>query len=433
MKRYILLFVCFAVANAQLVNDFSTEWRSLGQSLSYKNKDDIRVTDFNKKFEGTVLSNNLSYRNQYFDITGNFKWQADGSVPVAIRENLNTYRIYAMTNPNSFYNFSLSGGFERRESADGGWVSDFEAATETEILDPNDLPIDTIFNSAILQSYQTITRPDLNLGWFGAGYEYKSGDFTILPQFNYFIRNEKGTLTVMPASEIDSLKSEQIDSEDYDWQAKVSTAWQFSPDHALQVKGFYHDDLDVTDYYNIYSAESGVNSNFVINDFMVNTYLGTGLLSYHNNDNFYGKSSFVISYKAHQNINLKLKNNFDLYQDESFSEKVSLYTAWLFSQAGYDYNQISIYTSLSSKGEFGFFRLGIGGRYWLNSWLNEADVSLKNSEIIKLMTYTYKSQYFLNKLNSLYLSTEFNSYRKNAFLLDGDDLRVTVGIQSGLY
>lgn len=423
MKRYLIFFVCAVIANAQLINDLSTEWRSTGQSYGYKNQEGFRVNDFNKSFKSTVLNNNFSYRNNYIDLTGNVKWQADGSVPAAIRENLNTYRFYALTHPEAFYNFTLSGGVEKQEAADIGWVSDFETKYEN-----NDQ--DTIY---IPQTYQTIERPDYNLSWLGAGYNFQSGALTVVPQINYFMKQEKGNLTVLPISDIDSVSVSKIDREDYDWQLKVLSGWKFNDNHTLQVKGYYHDDLADNSYYNVYSAEGGLNSELSMNDFQVQTYFGSGLLHYQDNDRAFGRSNIVVSYKTHPNLNLKLKNSFSLYEDETNSEKISITTGWRFNQAGYDHNELSLYGSFNSKGVYKFARIGLGGRYWIKSWLNQADVNLKTSKISRLVSYTIRSQYYWNKLNSIYANAELDSYQENTFQLDQNDLRVTVGIQSGLY
>lgn len=423
MKRLILFLVCATIANAQFINDFSTEWRSLGQSYSYKNQNGTRVDDFDRSFKGTILNNNFSYRNSYLDVTGNFKWQADGMVPAAIRENLNTYRLYALTNPNSFYNFTISGGIEKQEASEIGWVSDFD----THYANNNQ---DTIYTP---QSYQSVERPDYNLSWLGTGYNYKSGALTVVPQLNYFMKQEKGNLTILPISETDTLQTAKIDRADYDWQLKLFSAWQFNDNHALQVRGFYHDDLAEISYFDTYSTEAGLNSELSINEWQLQTYFGSGLIHYQDNDRSFGKSNLIISYKSHPNLNLKLKNNFSFYEDETISEKVSINTGWKFIPAGYDYNDVTLYGSFNSKGAYKFTRVGLGGRYWMGSWLNLADISLKTSRISKLMNYTVRSQYYWNKLNSVYLNAELDSYHKNIFQLDQNDLRLTIGIQSGLY
>jgi len=75
----------------------------------------------------------------------------------------------------------------------------------------------------------------------------------------------------------------------------------------------------------------------------------------------------------------------------------------------------------------------LGGRYWIKSWLNQVDVNLKTSKISRLVSYTIRSQYYWNKLNSIYANAELDSYQENTFQLDQNDLRVTIGIQTGLY
>jgi len=393
IATYFLLTVSM-IANAQFINDFSSELQTAGKIYKYLNLNH-RIRDYHKNYQEIVLADNFFYRNNYFDLSGNLKWQADGEIPVSIRENVNTYRIYVANKPSNMSNIILFSGFEQQERNKISWVSDYLKADTTDSLGN----LHTLYS---LPAYHESDQTNFNKFWFGTGYTYKTDNISIIPQFKYV---------------------EQNGNDSY-WESQLKSDLIFTPDEAFWLKVQYRDDF--------YWGESGFNTYFEYNDYKINNYLSAGQLYCNTIYNLFANNKLDISYAISSDINLEIKSDFRYYEDKTYNNKISAYNSWILSQSGYSYDKISGYLSFNDKGAYKYYRFGCFGMYWFNSWQNLIDLNLKLSELAYIFCSEIKTDYYFNPLNHAYFNVEYINYLQSSFMLDNNSLKFTIGFQSGI-